>query len=137
MPRLHEFEPYTDMNYSTATCSYRLLYLPPHLRTALTKFRASCHQLQIERGRYHCPPIPAHERFCQFCQNGSIEDEKHFLLHCHLYVNMSVYKEFLNTCREKISKFEALTTDNKFIKILLLLLLSLLLYPNERTGTAA
>ena len=50
--------------------------------------------------------------------NGSIEDEKHFLLHCPLHVNMPAYIEFLNTCREKLSKFEALTTDNKFIKIM-------------------
>ena len=104
--------------FKTELCMEKYLYLPPHLRTALTKLRASCHQLQIERGRYQCPPIPAHERFCQFCQNGSVEDEKHFLLQCPVYVNLSVYKEFVNTCREKISKFEALTTENKFIKIM-------------------
>ena len=104
--------------FKTELCMEKYLYLPPHLRTALTKLRASCHQLQIERGRYQCPPIPAHERFCQFCQNGSIEDEKHFLLHCRLYVNMSVVchcRLYVNmsefTCREKISRFEALTTN--------------------------
>ena len=56
--------------------------LPLHLRTALLRFRISCHQLRIEIGRYLRPPLPAQERICN---DGSIEDEKHCMLSCTLY----------------------------------------------------
>ena len=51
-------------------------------RISLTKFRLSNHNLMIEKGRHL--KLPISERKCPFCL--SIEDEKHFLLDCHVYV---------------------------------------------------
>ena len=85
------------------------LLLPLHLRTALLRFRISCHQLRIER--YLRPPLPAQERICLFCNDGSIEDEKHFMLSCTLYSNMPAYIVFLDTCKETI---QYLSTESKF-----------------------
>ena len=59
------------------------LLLPLYLRTALLRFRISCHQLRIEIGRYLRPPLPGQERVCLFGNDGSIEDEKHFMLKAH------------------------------------------------------
>ena len=90
------------------------LLLPLHLRTALLRFRISCHQLRIEIGRYLHPPLPAQERICLFCNDGSIEDEKHFMLSCTLYSNMPAYIVFLDTCKETIHNFQYLSTESKF-----------------------
>ena len=57
-------------------------------RVALTRFRLSCHNLQIEAGRHHIPKIPYDRRLCDEC--GVIQDEIHALLFCRLY---SEYRE--------------------------------------------
>lgn len=51
-------------------------------RIAMSKFRLSCHKLNIEIGRY--TKVPRSERICNFCIEN-IEDEKHFLLNCRVY----------------------------------------------------
>ena len=57
-------------------------------RVALTRFRLSCHNLQIEAGRHHIPKIPYDRRLCDEC--GVIQDEIHALSFCRLY---SEYRE--------------------------------------------
>ena len=44
---------------------------------AITKLRASSHNLEIERGRHTIPKTPEHQRVCNYC--GDIEDEIHFV----------------------------------------------------------
>jgi hypothetical protein len=45
--------------------------------------RVSSHHLQIELGRYQ--GIPRHQRLCQQCSSGEVEDEIHFLFKCSKY----------------------------------------------------
>ena len=54
----------------------------PVLRTEMTKFRLSNHNLMIEVGRHK--GIPKELRFCSFCPND-VETEIHFLLLCPVY----------------------------------------------------
>ena len=70
--------------------------------------------IRIEIGRYLRPPLPAQERICLFCNDGSIEDAKHFMLSCTLYSNMPAYIVFLDTCKETIHNFQYLSTESKF-----------------------
>ena len=55
-------------------------------RHAITQFRTSSHNLNIEKfrhnGKKYNPPIES--RTCKFCR-GHIEDEFHFLMQCDLY----------------------------------------------------
>ena len=131
----------TYKSYKSELVMESYLLLPLHLRTALLRFRISCHQLKmnktlckglkayyrhfldkglvttctwIEIGRYLRPPLPAQERMCLFCNDGSIEDEKHFMLSCTLYSNMPAYIVFLDTCKETIHNFQYLSTESKF-----------------------
>ena len=61
----------------------------PPLRTALCRFRISCHLLEIERGRYQRLKLkPAHQHYCPSCLqlgNKLMEDEVHFLTSCSAY----------------------------------------------------
>ena len=54
----------------------------PTIRTQLTKFRLSNHNLMIETGRF--TNIKKELRFCPFCPN-SVETEIHFCLKCPTY----------------------------------------------------
>ena len=51
------------------------------IRTQLTKFRISDHNLMIERGRHE--GLHKSNRFCPFCVD-KVEDEIHFMLKCPL-----------------------------------------------------
>ena len=55
-------------------------------RSALSRFRASSHILEIERGRYTKPKTPPEKRFCIKCRDH-IEDEYHFMMVCEIYTN--------------------------------------------------
>ena len=72
-------------------------------RNAFSKFRSSCHSLEIELGRHS--GHPKQERICRLCNDG-VEDELHFLLHCPVY----------ETLRQKYipSKYYVIPNINKF-----------------------
>ena len=58
---------------------------------ALSKFRCSSHNLEIERGRR--TNVPRNVRYCMFCSEKGlthIEDEFHVLLVCPLYEQLRV-----------------------------------------------
>ena len=102
--------------YKSALQMEKYLYLPLHLRAAFTKFRLSCHSLEIETGRYVRPYLPPEERICHICK--VMEDEKHFLLSCPRTKSLPEYDPFLNTCVESIRSFNFLTINNKFFSIM-------------------
>ena len=56
-------------------------------RSFLSKIRISVRSLNIETGRYNS--TPREQRLCKFCPS-SVEDEKHFILHCPKYMVLSV-----------------------------------------------
>ena len=75
------------------------LELPSYMRVPVARLRTSAHPLRIEIGRYNLPAgIPADERFCWFFQNGSVEDEFHFLFDCHLYTSIEEKSELIRYC---------------------------------------
>jgi hypothetical protein len=83
---------YTNINNSNRLRTYCLFkhefctekYLDyintPKYRSALTRFRVSSHDLQIERGRYL--NTPREQRLCNNCHLRQVESEYHFLLIC-------------------------------------------------------
>jgi hypothetical protein len=69
----------------------------------LAKIRISAHSLNIETGRYNS--TPHEQRLCKFCPS-SVEDEKHFILHCPTYQNI---RNSYNTL------FQSIRTDDDLI----------------------
>jgi hypothetical protein len=55
------------------------------MKIIFTKLRISAHCLHSETGRHKRPVVVPELRTCTFCNDGSIENEKHFLLNCKLY----------------------------------------------------
>ena len=58
------------------------LKLPVKQRVVLTRFRTSCHNLEIEPGRHHRPYIPPEHRLCRHCNGQETQDEVHHLFRC-------------------------------------------------------
>ena len=67
----------------------------PKFRIALSKLRASSHDLEVERGRYVRPKLDKNKRLC--ISYHVIKDEEHFVTDC---VNN---REMSKSFSEKIS----------------------------------
>ena len=55
-------------------------YIKTKFRIALSKLKASSHDLEVERGRYVRPKLDINERLCSLCH--VIGDEEHFVTDC-------------------------------------------------------
>jgi len=49
---------------------------------AVLRLRLGSHNLPIEAGRLHRPPLPRQQRTCEFCDSGAVGDEQHLLMEC-------------------------------------------------------
>lgn len=78
-----KLQTYTKVKTSFGCEKYLKLIRNFELRRSICKFRVSSHHLQIELGRYQ--GIPRHQRLCQQCSSGEVEDEIHFLFKCSKY----------------------------------------------------
>ena len=63
--------------------SYLSLVKNSKYRAASSKFRTSCHSLEVKRGRYTNPITPLERRLCLVC--SEIEDKIHFIMHCQRF----------------------------------------------------
>ena len=66
-------------------------FVNDELRMNITRWRLSCHKLQIETGRYTVPITPRNERLCKICT--VVEDELHALFHCpaHTFIRVKFH----------------------------------------------
>ena len=78
---------------------------------AFSRFRASSHILEIERGRYTNPRTPRDQRLCALCKE--IEDEQHFLINCKMYEKdrYTLFQKITNIH----SDFHNFSLEEKFI----------------------
>ncbi|CAG2254736.1 unnamed protein product [Mytilus edulis] len=85
-------------------------------RSTLARMRCGTFPLELELGRYR--GIPSNRRFCKVCNdNVSVEDEKHFLVKCPLYLceRNNAFADFQQ--RNNID-FSVLSDDEILIKLL-------------------
>ena len=76
-------------------------------RNALIQFRASSHDLEIEKGRHS--GVGLNERVCHVCK--CIEDEMHFLLKCNMF--LSLRRELFLKIENKFSDFSIISDLDK------------------------
>lgn len=81
------------------------------LRSSLARLRTSSHKLHIETGRYLKKEL--HQRVCEMCNAGEVEDEQHFLTTCTAFSEERkvLYQTVLNHC----SNFGNLNKENQMI----------------------
>lgn len=86
-------------------------------RIALSQFRLSSHELEIERGRY--TNVGRDDRICLFCNRNQIENEYHFLLTCPFYTELrKTYLKRYYYQWPTLNKFDNLmSTSNRTIVI--------------------
>ena len=75
---------YRQYKARVETETYVKLRLPRSVRRIIAQFRSGSLPLAIETGRYARPQVPLEDRRCQFCNEGVVEVEKHFLMNCNL-----------------------------------------------------
>ena len=83
-------------------------------RNAISKFRLSSHNLEIERGRHCNPKVPVPERLCFRC--SCIEDEQHFLVSCKLYEDLRV--DLYDKVSKIITDFYEIGDREKFVRLM-------------------
>ena len=98
------------MNFGTE--NYLSYISKPKFRIALSKLRASSHDLEIERGRYVRPKLNLSERLRMSCH--VIEDEEHFVTGC---INNLDMRESLNIATKEPS-FANLSNRKTFINLM-------------------
>ena len=82
----------------------------PKHRVALSKLRASSHNLEIEWGRYTRPILSADKRLCPVCQ--VVDNEIHFVTKC--CINENLRTEFWNKIQTIDIEFPLLSDEDKF-----------------------
>ena len=87
-----KYKAFIEMNSLLKRPDIYNLYIPTHKLHCVTRLRAVAHELAVESGRHHQQKIPREERLCT-C--GEMEDESHFVLHCHHYSHIRM-KYFSN-----------------------------------------
>ena len=96
--------------------NYLSLKLDKKYKIALSRFRTSSHDLNIEIGRYD--NMPRHQRICRNCSMNKIESEFHFLLVCPKYreLRQKYFKQYYCSW-PSLHKFESLmsSTSNKVL----------------------
>ena len=98
----YEMEPYLQVVANTK------------FRSALSRFRASSHNLAIEKGRYTNPKTPVEHRLCHFC--NVIENEEHFVMDC--IANSNLRKVLFAQIAGVDNSFCKLSKHQKFLLLL-------------------
>ncbi len=101
---------------SRASEPYVLSFMSRQRRSYLAQLRNGILPLRLEVGRWINKAVE--ERLCLICNNGTVEDEEHFVFHYNFY--FSERKEFYNYMKNNIPNFNNLSIEQKLRPPLLL-----------------
>ena len=79
------YKSFMDMNPHLVRPNLYNQYIPADKLLCVTRLRTVSHDLAIETGRHSKVVIPRESRLCT-C--GQVEDERHFVLNCPLYIQI-------------------------------------------------
>ena len=98
-------ETYVALNRQYTMAAFLTTVSDTKLRRTLTKYRLSEDHLAVEVGRHRPTWLPRQERLCSHCDQGAVETELHFLIHCNKYEGLrdqyftkiiNIFPDFLN-----------------------------------------
>ena len=93
---------YVQFKQHVFTENYINLNLNREQRLILAQVHCGTLPLKIETGRF--VGTPKENCLCDICNNGQVEDEFHFILHCEFYSNER--NEFYDTIKQKYLNFD-------------------------------
>lgn len=85
--------------------------IPLSWRKLFCAFRISCHNLEIERGRYSRPKKPPEDRICKLCHSEA-ETEIHFISKCIYYKDLR--KKLYSDVMYVDNNFNSIDDNEKF-----------------------
>ena len=83
--------------------------MPFKVRQSFASLRCGTAPLRVETGRYENKPV--HERLCELCGSGLIEDELHFLTKCTAFTEER--QQLYNSVSPFIVDFNQMTDIDK------------------------
>ena len=98
---------YYNLTQNNYCASIYDTFMKEEYRTLITRWRLSCFDLRIERGRYD--NIPRDQRLCIIC--NVLEDEKHVFFNCHAYT--SIRTQFNALLQRYATASDLLNPNNK------------------------
>ena len=116
LPSYPELRIYCKFKTMLSAEPYILTNLPKSKRCLLSQLRIGVLSLAIETGRYYRKAVEA--RVCMVCNSGIIEDELHFICHCHYYEHYRNELYLLNYNVHENSNFYDLADIDRFVFIM-------------------
>ena len=110
LPKQDKLRNYAMFKFSFDTEPYVQKYLSRNKRSLLAQIRTGVLPLRVETGRFQ--GLPLLERQCEYCQNGSVEDEHHFIFLCSAWDD--IRHPFINKCKEVNPEFDSLDEVEQF-----------------------
>ncbi len=95
---------------------YVLSFMSRQRRSYPAQLRNSILSLQLEVGRWTNKAVE--DWLCLICNNDTVEDEEHFLFHCHCNLYDGECQEFYNYMKNNIPNFNNLSIEPKLQRVL-------------------
>ena len=86
-------------------------FIPTNIKHIILRLRCTSFPLAIQAGRLGKHNILRSQRRCKACNKGCVEDEKHFLIECHLYTQ--IRHRFPDIFRHEASVADILNYTNQ------------------------
>ena len=86
-------------------------FIPTNIKHIILRLRCTSFPLAIQAGRLGKHKIPRSQRRCKACNQGCVEDEKHFLIECPLYTQ--IRHRFPDIFRHEASVADILNYTNQ------------------------
>ncbi len=103
----------SEIKLEFGTEKYLQLDLGRYDKCLLSQFRYGILPLEIETGRYK--NLTREQRLCTLCNDGSVEDQIHFVFKCSVYNN--IRSEFIETCKDRLTGWTILTDVGKITSL--------------------
>ena len=110
LPKQDKLRNYAMYKFSFDTEPYVQKYMSRNKRSLFAQIRTGVLPLRVETGRFR--GLPLQERTCEYCLDGSVEDEHHFLFSCNKWD--SIRHPFLDKCTEVCPDFGDLDEVEQF-----------------------
>ena len=89
----------------------KIMDIPLSWRKMFCAFRISCHELEIEKGRYARPRKPPEDRLCRLCLSVA-ETKIHFMVFCTHYSHLR--QDLFETIYNQDRTFYTIQDQHKF-----------------------